>query len=501
MASMVECKQPMGDGTHCSRPVGHIGDCGPFRTLAPGIGNICVRCQKTCESPKATLCNGCANMLLPSGYLNPVRSTPRKLPMASQGSLEQASIAPVVVGDPVHRVEVGTTPEGSPAGVYLQLNGPVIATDHKGTTSNIAGSTRLQSAHRVARDRVTNKPLSFSTVTIFLNRACPRTCYQCGIADNSRKALKADQWLKVFDNLNRVFGATFYLFLGTEPLLLGQGLIDIVRGMKERGYFYGWYSTSPEPLFTKWRDKLVEAGIDNWSAGIDNLPHLAPMDPSTDKKVRESIAGLQWMAARGVSTFTLTTIHKKNLTLVPEILEWCQRNIPGVGSAMNFVEWQKEPQYDFFSKPEDMAPMLWDGSDAERNLVKKTMLEIAALSRVEGNIIQCPDDFALDAHRHYDKLDQHCQGIIGPSVDADGTMRLCGYNRGDKVMDMNALDLTPDRFEEFMEKWEDDLWKCKGCFWSFVPLLNADPRILDIRSDYFRENWTLKKTEGIRHEK
>lgn len=306
--------------------------------------------------------------------------------------------------------------------------------------------------------------------------------------------MSVEDWIAAFERLNSLFGATFYLFLGTEPLIMGQGLVDIVRALKERGLFYGFYSTSPEPLFSRWRDKLLEAGIDNWSAGIDTLPHLDYMDPITDKKVRQSIEGLQWMAERGVSTHAQTTIHKKNLHLVPEIMEWCQHNIPGVENALNFVEWRRSPEFDFFAPPEDMQDMLWDGSDEERAEVRRVMLEVLALSRVHGMLIQTPDEYLINAHLHYDKLDVHCRGVIGPSLDADGTLRLCGYNAGDKAAQWNVRELTEEKFNEFMDDWESDLAGCVGCHWSFVPLLEEDPRILDPTSGFLQDRWSLNTT-------
>lgn len=367
------------------------------------------------------------------------------------------------------------------------------------TTNTTADRTsvregRLGKALQRAAARETGGRLQFHSVTVFLNRNCPRTCIQCGIADNSRRWMQTEDWIKAFDNLNKVFGTTFFLFLGTEPLVMGQTMIDIIKWMKSRDLFYGFYSTSPEPLFSKWKDKLIEAGVDNWSAGIDTLPHLESMDPITDKKVRESIVGLKWMAECGITTLAQTTVHRKNLHLLPEIVEWCQDNIPGVMSAFNFIEWRRDERFDFFAPPEDMPELLWTGSDEERAEVKEVMLKMLAMSRVEGRLIQIPDDYLLTAHLHYDKLDVHCKGSIGPSVDSDGTMRLCGYNRGENMLEWNVLDLTSDKFDEFMSEWTEDLNRCEGCHWSFMYYLQDDPAILDRDSGFLQNRWALKPT-------
>lgn len=327
---------------------------------------------------------------------------------------------------------------------------------------------------RLAQDRAkyqAQNPLArwkFGTVTVFLNRACPRTCAFCGIADNSRRSMKQDQWYKAFENLQRVFGPMFYLFLGTEPLLQGPGLVDLIVWMKSRGMFYAFYSTSPEPLFTKWRDKLVDAGIDSWSSGIDTLPHLESMDPTTDKKVRESIIGLQWMASKGINTHITTTLHKKNLHLAPEIFRWCTDNIPGVEYAVNLVHWRTTEEFDFFAWPHEMQDMLWEGTEAERVRVHDTMRELVRIRDQEKRKLHTQDDYLLNAHLWYDTIDRHCQGHIGPSIEPDGSWRLCGYSTGGPCRGFNVLDLTPENFQEFWAVRERALAACPGCAWSCV---------------------------------
>lgn len=323
------------------------------------------------------------------------------------------------------------------------------------------------------------------TITVFLNRACPRTCYQCGIADNSRTSMRVEDWIQGLDNLHRAFGATFFLFLGVEPLLLRQGMVDIVAWLKAKGLDAAWYTTSPEPMFSLWRDKLVEAGVQNWSSGVDTLPHLDPLDPVTEKKARESVAGLQWMAARGVKTHTTTTVHRKNLHMVPEILLWLHQNIPGVELALNFVEWRKEPGFDFFSLPEDMLDMLWLGTPGEEEQIRRIMgqcLEVRERVLGDGGRFHTPVNYMSEAHRFYNTLNLHCQGAIGPSVDADGTMRLCGYHRGWESGGFNVVELIPGKIDPvsgreivrlFQDHWERDLWGCSGCYWACFRLPDA----------------------------
>jgi len=284
--------------------------------------------------------------------------------------------------------------------------------------------------------------------------------------------MPGDDWIQALVNLKKVFDPTFILFLGVEPLLLRGAMVMIVEWLRDNDMQAGWYTTSPEPLFSEWCHRLHAAGINNWSSGIDTLPHLDSLDPVTDKKARESIIGLQWMAARGVDTHITTTIHKKNLHLVPQILEWCWENIPNVECAVNFIEWRKEPGFDFFSPPEDMADMLWDGSLEEKAVVRLIMDKVWKASQKPNRRFHTAETYLKHAHEFYLRLNLHCQGAIGPSVDADGTMRLCGYHTGKEVKNYNVLniDLTPELFKE---DWETDLAACSGCYWACFTLPSA----------------------------
>lgn len=335
--------------------------------------------------------------------------------------------------------------------------------------------------------------MKFEQVTVILNRGCPRDCPQCGIADNSREAMSVEDWIRALSILRDEFGAWFYLFLGTEPLLFREGLIDLIKWFHKEKLYYGFYSTSPEPLFSRYRQQLVDAGLQNWSSGIDGLPGM-DMDPITDKKARESIAGLQWMAERGVQTHTLTTIHKKNLLQVPETLRWLQKNIPGVQSSANFIEWRREPEMDFFSPKADMADLCWDGTPEEAQAVRSTMAEIKLLSRVQGMIIQTVDQYLDDAVHHYNDLNLHCEGHIGPAIDADGTLRLCGYSTGRKSQKWSVFDLPGNR-HRFMEDWMVDLNRCSGCHWHYVEMIRIQPRILNPQSGIHQERWCLTEAQ------
>ncbi len=334
----------------------------------------------------------------------------------------------------------------------------------------------------------------FKTVTVFLNRSCPRNCVQCGISDNSRPAMSLEEWKRTFLTLKEEFNTEFFLILGTEPLLLKDDLVELVRWFKKHNLFYGFYSTSPPKLFDLYKDRLIEAGLNNWSCGIDAIPGMVPSDPITIKKSQEGLEGLRWMAERGVQTFTVTTVTNENLAYVPKMLEYIQNIIPGVISCINPVEWAHNSQFDFFSEKKDMENCIIPIS--RRDEVIDMVQEVLKLTRVPGYQIQNPDSHLLEFPRYYHCLDYVCNGIVGIGVDCDGTFRLCGYSRGRNVADYKVKDLKANRQDIWMA-WREDAQKCKGCHWSYVQVLQEAFSALYADSSFYR-NRHLQPIPNVR---
>lgn len=333
-------------------------------------------------------------------------------------------------------------------------------------------------------------------LALYLNRLCPRNCKQCEIADNSKAPMpEVEDWKEAILAIRDAYGVKFFLFLGTEPLVYGKKLVELVRWFETVDMFYGFYSTSPEPLFSRHREALVEAGLQNWSSGIDLLPNMK-LDRRTEKKVKESMEGLLWMAERGVQTHLVTTVHKQNLHMVPRILEWAMELIPNIETTINFIEWKRGALFDFMSPKEDMPDLMWDGSPEEIEMVKKVCHRIKLLSRVYGKRVQVQDIYLENAHKKYLTIDTHCGGVIGPAMDCDGTMRLCAYSTGTRSTQHHAKDLSVERnLARFQNDWDADLAECIGCDWSVKYQIEIDPRILDPHSGFHEERWCLTYDE------
>ena len=335
--------------------------------------------------------------------------------------------------------------------------------------------------------------MKFETVTLYFNRHCPRRCPQCDIADGSRDPMDGESWKKIIRILQKCFDVKFFLFLGVEPLLMKEHLVEIVKWFTKHDIFYAFYTTSPEPLFTRYRQKLVDAGLNNWSSGIDGLPGEVEMDKENYKKAVQSLIGLRWMNERGVHTHTNTTIHKGNLHHIIPLFEYLQKEIPGCQSSANFIEWDREGTFDFFAPKWKMKEMMWDNTPEEKEEVRDVMAQIDKLSRVHGMRIQMPDSYLREAPVQYNKLTKHCGGVIGLAVDADGALRLCGYNIGERSPKWNIFQLEDkEMLKRFEEDWIKDLNDCSGCFWICQDMQEPENiPILDHKSGYYEKRWSM----------
>jgi len=326
----------------------------------------------------------------------------------------------------------------------------------------------------------------FRTVAIYLNRNCVHNCPQCNIADGSRPPLPANKWAEVFDIFKDHYGTEFFLILGTEPLLLRDDLLVVLKEMTKRGLFYGFYSTSPPALFDKYKEALLDVGLNNYSCGIDGIADLMPVSDIVKRKADWGIRGMQWMGERGVQTLALTTLTNENLSYVPQIMKWCQDNIPKCISCVNPVEWAHDPTFDFFPPKDKMMDLVIP--DDRKAEVEKMAEEVRKLCTVPGYYIQ--NTFRnLDMYPfQYNRLTYRCNGIIGLAVDCDGTLRRCGYNRGTEIAKYKVWDI-PGRDKEIYDIWYEDALGCRGCFWSWTQSLEENFLSLIYGSSYYKNRW------------
>jgi len=355
------------------------------------------------------------------------------------------------------------------------------------------------------------KTIESGCVAIYLNRDCPRRCPYCDVIDPKREQqkLKVNEWKRVFINLeNR--GMKFFLVLGTEPLMLGNDLVELVKFWKERDYEYGFYTTSPKSYFDKWADKLLDAGLRNWSSGIDFIPEVYKQMRDSGalsnrcfelvdaewnglvRKAKDGLSGMEYMHQRFIpEQLILITISRMNIEFVPEMIKYLvDRFETTLKIAMNYVEYSKESLMDFAPSYEKCRDyLLHDGDTDDWKIWNKFRKKIGELPEKYRLRIQNPLDY-LYHWGHLVHLDvpgdpRYC----ALSIECDGTPRLCGYKKLSFDPDVwNALNWDiDDIWNMFYENWEMYVKKCEGCYWAWPHMLKyRGKQVVNFRSDFWK---------------
>lgn len=298
----------------------------------------------------------------------------------------------------------------------------------------------------------------------YLTRKCPRACDYCAIRDakDVGPQLTAEQWilaLKILEDL----GVDFNLILGNETWLLGANLVEIMTHNKVP---YALYTTCPEPLFSQHRDSVFKV-VDNLSCGVDwPLSYLEKKDELIEDSERKSLdawRGFHWGKSNHpeMDTHGTITLHRKNLRFLPEIIDglsdW------GVFSAVNFLHWNSDGNFDFFPKKEELSDFAFPDDPEFVDMAKDVFAKV--LER--PGLLQNPEILTAPVEKMM-SMGWHCNGdpYGGPTIDADGTLRLCGYRKGKETPKFTIFDL-PRNLGAWREAVKTDAIDCPGCAWSY----------------------------------
>jgi MoaA/NifB/PqqE/SkfB family radical SAM enzyme len=299
---------------------------------------------------------------------------------------------------------------------------------------------------------------------VYLTRRCPRNCEYCALRDAKGigHELSTYEWIKAFAILKEL-GINFNLILGNETWLLGYELLEILRDNKVP---YALYTTCPEPMFSKYKEEFFKSGIiDNLSCGIDYpiLPGLEQV--ITDDSYKKSVdawRGFQWIKEHYPKTDTqgTITVHRKNIKSVPILLDKLSKL--GVFVGINFIHWNKDGKYDFFPMKEEIQDLLFKEED-----YPKVAVILNKILNTSDSLLQNPE-FIQEKIPVLLNMGWHCQGnpYGGPTIDADGHLRVCGYRRGRFTPKFTIFDL-PKRCCDWKEAVYQDAMECPGCAWSY----------------------------------
>lgn len=307
----------------------------------------------------------------------------------------------------------------------------------------------------------------FQISSIYLTRACSYRCSSCRVRrdldKNEFKELSIDQWKKAFVILNDL--CAFNVFYGGDPLELGDGLIELVRYATEIGMHYAIASASYESKLTDdFKQRLINAGLGNWSVSIDSLRDLG-IDKDINKKSSDGFKALMWFKEHEVEDLHATiVVHKKNLR---EVVELAKRlNDLGVWFEVTLLQWAKNKHYDF--SPPKRVMEKFRITENEKEEFDKVM-DILREMRESGKYrIHNPAE-QFDLFKKYVlETDEDCEDLYVLSVDSDGVLRLCRDIRWHaEIKEWSIFDLTSeDSIEKFRQDWFEVKKKtCLLCSW------------------------------------
>ena len=303
----------------------------------------------------------------------------------------------------------------------------------------------------------------------YITRACPRNCEYCDIATSHPldNELNPTEWKEAFSILHNI-GVSFNLILGNEAWLLGDDLIDI---MNQNQVPFAMYTTAPQLIFRAYREAYFEGPIDNLSCGIDYPASYLNKIPiinmnQMERKSHDGWKALYWTRTEYpyLDTQGNITIHRKNYKALPLIVH--ELAYIGVFSGVNFIHWNKDGKYDFFPSAEELEGFLFSPQDMVE------LLSIFQRTLKQPHTIQHPEILPTDGDSiiQLSTMSWHCGGnpYGGPTIDADGSLRCCGYRKGTVTPDFSIFDLSdPRQLPNWKSAVYHDAMACPGCSWSY----------------------------------
>lgn len=298
----------------------------------------------------------------------------------------------------------------------------------------------------------------------YLTRRCPNKCSYCRISREKVKEMPPQSWSRAWDILKEM-GVTFNLILGNEPWILGRELPNI---MQHNQIPFAMYTSCNSLLYGSYSKVFFTTFLDNFSCAVDyskdylhqNAFHIDDMERKSENS---------WFLLRcvkedypHVDCQGLITIHKKNVMQVPFIIE--DLSAMGVFVGLNLIHHARDDQTDFAPPKEEMADLLFD-KPGDAALLADVFQQA---KHIPNNLIMNPDYLDYEVEKLVAKA-FHCGGnpYGGPTIDADGSLRCCGYRKGKYTSKFFITDL-PKRIDDWKEAVLQDASECDGCSWGYM---------------------------------
>lgn len=298
----------------------------------------------------------------------------------------------------------------------------------------------------------------------YLTRRCPNKCSYCKISREKITEMAPQLWTRAWDILKEL-GVTFNLILGNEPWILGYNLPII---MQHNQTPFAMYTSCNTLLYTSYSRTFFNSFLDNFSCAVDySKDYLHGKAFHIDDMERKSENS--WFLLRcvkedypKVDCQGLITIHAKNLDQVPSIVK--DLSEMGVFVGVNLIHHARDDQIDFAPTREEMEGFLLDKPGDVAHLAEV----FQQVKDIPNNLVMNPDYLDYQVEKLVAKA-FHCAGnpYGGPTIDADGSLRCCGYRRGKHTSKLHIFDL-PKKLDAWKEAVHQDASECAGCSWGYM---------------------------------
>lgn len=308
----------------------------------------------------------------------------------------------------------------------------------------------------------------FSKVELFVTRKCQLDCSYCNIKLVNKRMpgeLSVEEWKRAFAFFKRM-GTSIVIVYGGEPLSLGDDLVELVRYLREIDLPYAIISNSIG--FERYAQKLIDAGLRNWSASVDSMePEQFHTDPYNKVRAVSSLRALRWFKEHGVSdVVACTTIHNQNLEHVPDLVRRLSRE--GIWCIATMIQGGLQADHDYASPKDSIKELLFTEKDVPR--LEKVRSELIGLIK-DGALLDwavCPDYMRIWSNPLVRDFRWHCTRQPGMlKVDADGSIRCCTGRRGQIVPKYKVWELEDEtKFDLILNDFQRDIALCVGCSWT-----------------------------------
>jgi hypothetical protein len=255
----------------------------------------------------------------------------------------------------------------------------------------------------------------------------------------------------------------FTIVLGNDPWLLRNQLPTLFNRKS------AVYSTSVTDGFVPKISSEVRSilkHLRNFSTGYDYPGSLLNLSEDHNKeKARDA-----WTCFRAIAEdeelsplverCMSTTFSRANVNLFQDIYSDCVA-INGMMSV-SFVNYDVDGGFDFFPGLDALGDWL------------VTKEEFQSVANHVSSVYEEDHFYLANPFEHYSfeemtRMGWHCRGnpYDGPTVDCDGTMRVCGYRPGTRCPGIHITELaTPHGKDKWRQAVYEDAMECPGCSWS-----------------------------------